>query len=478
MEGLPLKEILAGLDRSQLEGLLLELAAGDQRLEAALRQGVMRRSRQPDMQRQPQPDLRALRREARAIFRGGDDYGAAGSIVYEVSQLTAQAEERLAAGDSTNALAMLEIITEAYVEGWSDFDDSDGEMGDYFVELGEVWIQALLAASLTPEERQAWSEKLDRWAGEVGDYGVDTAFEGAAEAARQGWDYPPLLRILEGTPVEPGSLDDPVDLTTVRLNVLERQGRYQEALFLARAAGLSERAATLLVRLDRVQEAVDYAREHLQTAAEALALATALYERGELDRAIEIAKHGLTLQSPRATLAGWLREVAASLGKRELALTAASAVFQEELSLAAYLWVKEFAGEHWPEQRATLLDRLRRVRSYYPSGQVDIFLHEGLVADAIAAVEGGATHTLVERVADAAIKTHPEWVIKVSQQQAESIMDAGKAQYYAAAANWLGRARDAYRAMGQEAAWQAYQAELLRIHGRKYKLVPMIQALR
>ena len=51
-------------------------------------------------------------------------------------------------------------------------------------------------------------------------------------------------------------------------------------------------------------------------------------------------------------------------------------------------------------------------------------------------------------------------------------MDEGKAQYYDAAARWLGKARAAYQAAGQEKEWQAYLADLLERHGRKYKLVP------
>jgi uncharacterized Zn finger protein len=57
-------------------------------------------------------------------------------------------------------------------------------------------------------------------------------------------------------------------------------------------------------------------------------------------------------------------------------------------------------------------------------------------------------------------------------------MDGGKAEYYHSAANWLAKARTAYRALGQEEEWQSYLNELLSLHGRKYKLVPMLKALR
>ncbi len=57
-------------------------------------------------------------------------------------------------------------------------------------------------------------------------------------------------------------------------------------------------------------------------------------------------------------------------------------------------------------------------------------------------------------------------------------MNGGKAEYYSSAASWLAKARTAYRAAGREKEWQAYLGELLAHHGRKYKLVPMLKALR
>ena len=56
-------------------------------------------------------------------------------------------------------------------------------------------------------------------------------------------------------------------------------------------------------------------------------------------------------------------------------------------------------------------------------------------------------------------------------------MDAGKADRYHHAVRWVERARDAYRAAGQEANWQAFKEALLETHRRKYKLIPMLKDL-
>jgi uncharacterized Zn finger protein len=107
-----------------------------------------------------------------------------------------------------------------------------------------------------------------------------------------------------------------------------------------------------------------------------------------------------------------------------------------------------------------------------------VLLAEGLIRDAIAVVEPMSySYDLQARVADAAIQTHPEWVIRVSRGQAESIMDAGKSRAYDHAIEWLRRARAAWLAAGREAEWQAYLNVLLDRHRRKYSLVPMLKRL-
>jgi len=434
---------------------------------------------------QAQVDAKAVRRQVRSILHGLDRmrsseaYWHVGSVVNEVRQLLEQGWSLIQADDGRGALSLLSAITEAYVSDWTNLDDSDGEASGFFYDLGPIWTEALLSADLLPKERKVWANKLETWQQEIDDYGVDDVFAAAHEAALRGWDDPQLQRVLQGTHTENDTWDGEVpELSVARLHILERRRRLQEYLQLARTAGQHEAYATMLVRLGRTQEAAEYGREHLETVQEALTLARALYDWGEHEQGLQIAEDGLHLQGPKADLAKWLRDEATTVGERTRARAAAEVAFREELSFANYLRVAEIAGEQWPEERAKLLEYVRHTKSYTPQGQVDIFLHEGLIDDAIAAVEPNATHTLVERVVDAAIQSHPEWVIKVCRQQAEPIMDGGKAQYYGAAAKWLAKAHTAYRNMGREEEWQKYLSELLGRHRLKRKLVPMIEALR
>ena len=151
------------------------------------------------------------------------------------------------------------------------------------------------------------------------------------------------------------------------------------------------------------------------------------------------------------------------------------------MSLANYQQVAEIAGEQWTEKRAALLDYVRsKQSSSNQQGSVDVFLHEGLLDDAIAALEPYASHTLVEQVVNAALKSesHLDWVIQTCRKQAEYIMDRGKADSYDSAGNLLAKARTAYQASGRNGEWQTYLHRLLSLHKRKRKLIPILEGLR
>lgn len=492
-------ELLAGLDQDQLRTLLRRLAAGSPdvadkiefeltllKAPATVNRGARTAAAEPIPQRRTPVDVQPIRRQIRAILHpsGYPGYGYARSAVGQVRQVLQQAQNFTRGGDGRDALLLLEAITEEYSNAWYEIDDSDGDLGAFFEDLAEAWAEALLSVDLTAAERQAWSKKLAGWQREAEDYGVGDEFEIARIAAEQGWDEPALQDVLQGKMAETETWDDEApdyadELALIRLKVLERQGRHQEYLRLAQAEGQIEAYVTMLARMGQVAEAVEEGLKYLSAANEALKLAMLLRERGELDQAVRIAEHGLELADPKGPLAAWLAELAASLGRRDLALQAAELAFRSTPSLSAYLYVRELAGEAWAGLRAALIEHLRANASYwsYSSGAVEVFLHEGLIDDAIKVVEGGAGYSLLEQVMDAAIAERPAWVIQAATSQAERIMDAGKAQSYDHAVDWLRRARDAYRAAGRQQDWQGYLSSIREKHGRKYKLMGLIQRL-
>lgn len=494
-----IEAVLAELDREQIQTVLLRLTERDPLVaDAVEREAALARVVGTPAEQTPPParpvrqtriDVRDVRRQVRAALHGLDHlraseaYWHVGSIVADVATVLERAWAFTRAGDGRSALAILEAITDEYVEGWTDLDDSEGELSDFFSRLGEAWAEALLTADLTAEERESWAEALEDWAVAVEEYGVDDAFDLPIAAAEQGWDDPALQKLLTGETVAsrvstPESEDAEYDLTVARLNVLERQGRSDEFLNLARATGRDQRFATMLARLGRTSEAVSFGMEHLTTATDAHALARVFRERDELEEAVRVSERGLSLDGPKGDLAEWLRDLASAIGKNDLALSAAVIAFRENPNLPSYLRVQDLAGADWPEYRTRLLDRLRQVRTYYPAGPIEVLLHERQIDGAIAVVEGTTSYDLIEKVAVAAIETRPDWVIRVCRREAEAIMDAGKAQYYDRAAQWLAHAASAYRVANRQPEFQGYVAELIARHARKYKLVPLLQALK
>jgi uncharacterized Zn finger protein len=481
-----LEEALSGLGREELKDLVLKLAERYPYLGETI-EGEIALSSSSEPR---QINVDAIRRSLRASIQAQGypepyyDYWHPSGDLDEARRILEGAWDLIRANDAPGALRVLEAITEEYLEApdaldWEMMGDYGGELLDFFEEVGSALTEALLSVELTPEEREDYAAKLDVWLGELGDYGVGDTFGAAYEAVEQGWSYPPLLRVLEGGVPGDEFFDELFDhpLTIARLGVLERLGRNEEYLRLSEAAGEDTRHATMLARLDRAEEAVEYASKRLRTPEEALAVAEVLRGQGDVEAALVVGERGLSLEGRKSRLAGWVRDLAEGLGRRGLALEAAVAAFHADPSLAPYLRVRELAGETWPEHRDRMLDHLRHSTSYSPTGQVDVFLHENLVGDAIAAVEGDPFGDLVARVADAAIESHPDWVIETCRRQAEEIMNQGRSKYYDEAVDWLTKVQGAHLAAGREEEWLAYLEELIDHHQRKYKLRPMLEDL-
>jgi uncharacterized Zn finger protein len=482
-----LEETLSGLEREELKVLVLKMAERFPSLGEAIEGEIaLSSSSQPR-----QVNVDAIRRSLRASIQAQGypepyyDYWHTSGDLDEARRILDGAWDLIRADDAPGALRVLEAITEEYLEApdaldWEMMGDYGGELLDFFEEVGSALTEALLSVELTPEEREDYSSKLDVWLGELGDYGVGDTFGAAYLAVEQGWSYPPLVTVLEGEIPDGEFFDELFDppLIIARLNVLERRGRYKEYLHLSAAAGEDTRHAIMLARLDRSDEAVEYASKYLRTPEEALTVAEALREQGDAEAALLVGERGLSLEGRKVRLAGWVRDLAEGLGRRGLALEAALAAFHADPSLASYLRVQELAAEAWPEHRERLLDHLRQSASYLPMGRVDVFLHENLVGDAIAAVEGDPFGDLVARVADAAIESHPDWVIETCRRRAEEIMNQGRSKDYDDAVDWLAKVQDAHLAAGREEEWLAYLEELIDHHQRKYKLRPMLEDLK
>ena len=428
-------------------------------------------------------DTAPLRRQVRNILHDAVRYWEDGyeddPIREELLSLVQTAVDFCNHDDAHNALAFLRAITSTCVDNWEDVEQYGADNEEIVEELNDAWCEAILSVELTPKEKTDLQLNLEGWQDE---WNAD--FSLALEALRQGWDYPPLLEVLEGNitnlgawEAEPPDYAD--DLALVRLKILEREQRYQEYLYLAEAEGQTQEYLTMLARLGRVEEATKAAKTQMTLMEEAYTLARTLKMQGASQEALDIAQMGLKLPGhSRYELGTWTSDLAEELGNLEVALTSRKTAFAASPSFVDYQTIQDLAGDNWKIVKQDLLEILRTYLGWNKeSAKVDIFLHEGLIDDAINTVTDLSSYhaELIHRVMGAAIKENPDWVITNARKRAEKIMNAGKSEYYKFAVDWLEQARNAYLESERKADWSDYKESLIQQHVRKRKLMGLFK---
>jgi len=497
-----LEQLLDQLNPIQTQQLLQELVAEapeliDQidRLVTLIAQptsqAVTKAKRQTNVDSQPyRYQVQQLMREALQCWEEG---GEEDPIEEELPDLVAQAAKFTERGNGNDALVILAAITQACAEDWDKIADYGADGDRLIALLDPVWGEAILCAEFQPGEEVDLQINLEAWQDSL-----DGSFDLSAAALRQGWDDATLQAVLRGesTDVWEDNRPDYADqLTQVRLQILERQGRQEEYLNLAAAEGQIPEYLTMLTRLGRIAE-VMAAQSQLTSSEQAFVVAKALREQGFVSEALEIAQQGLTLSEShrqqsywttinqyetvgfrRYELAVWTSDLAEGLGNGRTALSARIEAFTAEPSFKDYQKVQHLSAESWSTVKADLLDQLRQRNASWKiqEAKIDIFLDEGLIDDAIAALGNYASNQLVHRVMVAAIPHQPEWVIEKARRYAEEIIEQGKANAYEEAVEWLRKVRTAYNKSGQQAQWQRYRDQLMTTHARKYKLMGLLK---
>jgi len=477
-------ELLAGLDKPTLHTLLTELLQKESHLIDWVETRIISHTQSVKTATQPLEfpavDLKPFARQTKSIFRRGYYYGVGTDIASELADILKQVEPYLEYGDGRNSLAVLRTITDVFLSSsWEAFMDED-EFGIIFERIPNLFTEAILLADLNETERFTWRDRLETWQSQVADYSYDEAWDLPIETAEQGWDDPFLQNILahgyQGTETELAPFrDDPT--IPMRLRVLEHQGRTLEYLHLAEAADDTASYVTMLVKVGRVDEAINY--KYITQVDEALALAKTLVTHQQVDRALQMGKCGLTLRGEPGKLARWLRDLAHQEGQANLALNAAEVAFRQYLSQDDYEAIRFVAGERWVDLKPELLKSLIENDSY-SYDRIDIYLSEGMIDEAVRYIknQGYIGFDTLRKVTKAAVESHPEWVIERCQQQAEQIMDAGKSKAYYHAISWLETAKLAYHHANRDEIWQIYIETLINKHARKYSLRPSLEGLR
>lgn len=496
----PLPALLADLTAEQLKQLIIQVAAENLDFVRAIERELQWSKVLPPKDEIPVPvvsrvDVTAVKRDIRLGMRnigpkGYDDYYyyEEGGADEELHRLLAPYLEQtlalLVAGELDEARVLITAVMEAFCDNLDLIEDyyeyTEGSY-DGDTDLDEVLTEVILSHDLTGKTRQDWRRKVLDWQEVLGELGM------AETAVAQGWDYAPLLSVLQGNITNKGAWEGEApwfadELAAIRLNLLERQGRLQEALYLAEAEGQIERYIHLLVQTGQTEKAVKEAKQYFRQAGQVLALAKRLQEMGEETAVWTIGKHGLTLednwQHDKGKLGQWLRDVAEAAGDNELALQAAQAAVLSTHELADYTAVQRLAGHQWDTLQPQLLDEIEA--SDYSSAKLDILVQAGRLTAVLRAIDQNYryhTNDLL-RMLEPTKEKHPDWGIQKCKNLAEDIMNAGKSGEYDTAVNWLRRAKEIYLHHQRQAEWHNYLDSLLAQHGRKYKLVPMLQAIR
>ena len=145
-----LEETLSGLDRDQLQELLLKLAERDPSLA-----GVIESELSLSASSEARPvNTEAIRRRIRSSihdtdYRHFDDYWSSGGDLDEARRVLDGAWSFIRSDDGRNALSVLEAITEEYMEAWEMLDwemmgDDGGDLLDFFEEVGAALTECAI----------------------------------------------------------------------------------------------------------------------------------------------------------------------------------------------------------------------------------------------------------------------------------------------------------------------------------------------
>lgn len=494
-----LDELLQSLDSHQYPSLLQFLADRYPTLAEDIEDFL--RSERPPVQLSTQ-ELSNYRRRLCALFdrtREELQYGYVEEDILSepLLEFLNDVKPSLEAGNISAAVQLLATITQEYFEYYDDLAEYGGESSEFEEQADRLWAEAILWDETAVDAE--FREQLSIW---IDSY-PHVDFWLTSQALERGWSASWLQRALAGEEYEDAQavfLDEPEELMEVRLRVLERQNRIEEYLNLARAEKRTEAYVTMLVRLDRVDEAIFTALQQVETKEEANTISRVLAQKGELEAALAIARHGLELpvgtvytersatshhfKQVQTALTGWVQQLGEELGEDEYVLEAKIQRFEVNPALATYQEIEGACGEDWPQVKRKLLAGLER-QEEYPHGEamIQVFLYEEDIDRAIAVAEPmlqGLTYGLRSRsswltpLLEQAAAQRPQWVLDWAPLKIHNILNSGRSGDYDLAVTLLEYCQTAFATLEDMEGWDAYIAEVKSAHDRKRKFMGLV----
>jgi uncharacterized Zn finger protein len=237
--------------------------------------------------------------------------------------------------------------------------------------------------------------------------------------------------------------------------------------------GLHKPVFDKLIQLDRLDEALEVARQHLTASGwERLQATEALYAAGRKDDALAFAKAGLPDKDLR--LAEWVAEEYARRGDIASALELQLTRWQPAPSMQLYETLEKLAQKlgQWESLRPHLLTELEKSPAH-TALLADIYLHAKEWDAAWAVAENakspfpawaGAWNNLRLHVAQASDKQRPQKAIPVYLEASERLIEQRGRGNYQIAVGYLRRARDLFSVTQRSDEWQKIIADLRQRH--------------
>jgi uncharacterized Zn finger protein len=472
-------DLLVGLEKDELVALINRLVENDPDLydDLELAIPVIKRaalSKPPAYKerRSTQVSEQMYRKQVKLILRQNsyedryDEFGSRPAYLDDLEEMLKTAKVYLNAGDAEGALIILRILLEETTENYDSDMDYEGDVAGFIQSLGMPMAEAILSVDLDDQARRDLGGVINELLETLSENIEESELEVISTALEYGWGELPDE---ETQANEDDDYDetwmDFGDLQQARLNVLERQGRTAEFLQLAQTEN-PYRYTLKLLELGRVDDAIA-ASQNLWDEQSILSVAQKLRDVGRLDEAIALAERRLTLVGPHnLELATWLAPLEEARGKIDLAMLAYRAAFDARPAIAWYRHLKRLSGANWSQLRPVLMQKVNE--SMMTETMIDISLEEKEWDAAIAIAEKHVwSYYLLENVADAVIPYRPDWVIRISLNQSDQLIEKTQSKLYPAAARWLARAKKAYQVKGQDDRWQAYITNLRATFARR-----------
>jgi len=470
-----IKELLGQLDKDGLVYLITKIVDKNPDLYSWLQTAIPAASAksQPTQQRdkrKTEVSKTAYKRQIQSIlhslqgYRMSEAYWMMGGMVDQLNHVRDTAYDFLEADDAHGALVILTTLLTEVSGSFEQFDDSDGELGGFFSELALPLVEAILSADLSKTERRNLFNELEPVVEELSAYGIDD-LDVILAALNLGWSE----EVLDEQ--EDYDYDESI-LTEAKLNILERQNRVEEFLQLCFEAGEYRRYILKQIEMGEFEKAKQVAWKTITQASDALMVAKALRDAGYLLDALRLAEKGLDLDGNKHELGAWLGPIEETQGQIDKAIKAYQAAFTSLPSLELYSILKKLSGTNWGDLRPVLMQILQA--SPHTDVLVDVYLSEEEwdKAISIAKKAGEWNYSLIEKVADAVFPFRPDWVIQASRKQAEGLIAKTQSKYYATAARWLAKMKQAYLASGRKEEWLFYLEGLKSTYSRR----PALQA--